>query len=307
MSENADDADQRQPSSGRSTTPRRHHYIPQMIQRRFAGPDLHLFSFDKRHPERGVERKPIRRLFQAQHLYTVRHLDGTRDTSTETRLSVIEGRAGSVIARAVDDARAGRPTPWSVADRKALIDLLIAQFRRSPDLHQRVLLRPTAEEIVADGIAQWEARFGPAPPEERAALLSPAFIAEARRNALAANAADPLLRVAAAMEQRGFSVARIAVPGCSFILGSNPFARFRAADSGRQDLGDPDAELWLPIAHDVALVSYGDTSTTRFVEFTKDTPIRQMNGLIARDSTVFASADRDLIEALARQTIRRTR
>ena len=51
--------------TGRSV-PRRHHYIPQMVQRRFAGVDGQLWSFDKRQPERGVERRPIKRLFQVR-------------------------------------------------------------------------------------------------------------------------------------------------------------------------------------------------------------------------------------------------
>jgi len=281
------------------SVPRRHHYIPQMVQRRFAGPDRQLWSFDKRHPERGVERKPIKRLFQVQHLYTIHRRDGSRDTTTETRLSAIESRAGPVLERVITDARASRSTAFTEADRRALVDLLISQHRRSPDLHRRVLVRRTVESIIADGMAQWKALHGPASAEERVYLTSPKFIEHARRDAMAEGAADPLETATPAMLQRGFAVARITAPRRAFILGSTPFARFMAEGSRRQDLGEPGAELWMPVAWDVAIASVGRADYRAFVE-ADDTRIRKMNGSVAGTSTVFASASRDLVEAHAR-------
>lgn len=281
------------------SVPRRHHYIPQMVQRRFAGPDRQLWSFDKRHPERGVERKPIKRLFQVQHLYTIRRRDGSRDTTTETRLSAIESRAGPVLNRVVTDARAGRLTALGEADRQALVDLFVSQHRRSPDLHRKVLIRRTLDSIIADGMAQWESLHGPASPEERAFLTSPNFIEQARRDAIAEGAADPLETATPTMLQRGFAVAQITAPHRAFILGSTPFARFMALGTRRQDLGDPGAELWMPVAWDVAVCSVGHADYRAFVE-ADDTRIRKMNGAVAGASTVFASASRDLVEAHAR-------
>lgn len=277
-----------------------------MIQERFAGPDLHLWSFDKRHPERGVERKPIKRLFRVKHLYTIRRRDGTRDTTTETRLSAIESREGPVLERVVSDARAGRSTALGEADRRALVDLFISQHRRAPDLHRKVLIRRTVDSIIADGMAQWEALHGPASPEQRAFLTSPEFIERARRNAMAEGAADPLETATPAMLQRGFAVARITAPRRAFILGSNPFARFMAMGSRRQDLGDPGAELWMPVAWDVAIGSVGHADYRAFV-LADNVRVRKLNGAVAGASTVFASASRDLVEAYARTARRALR
>jgi hypothetical protein len=272
-----------------------------MLQRHFAGDDLHLWSFDKRHPERGVKRKPIALLFREWHLYTVRRPDGTRDTSTETRLSVIEGRAEPVVTRIISNARAGRTPTFTERDRRALANLFVAQFRRSPDFHRGVLTRQAAADIVADGMARWEAVYGPATEKDRAFLTSDEYAARVRRDAIAEGAADPLLTATATMLQRGFSVARISLPRRSFVLGSSPFARFKAHETHRQDLGDPRAELWLPIAHDVALISYGLAGSEQLFEVQGDRAIRQVNETIVRASTVFASANRDLVEALARR------
>lgn len=287
--------DRRQGVSG----PRKHHYIPQTVQRRFAGADRQLWSFDKRHPERGVERKPIKRLFQVRHLYTIRRRDGTRDTTTETRLSAIESRAAPVLERIITDARATRSTMLNEADRRALVDLFISQHRRSPDVHRKVLIRRTVDSIIADGMTQWEALHGPPSVEERAFLASPEFIEHARRNAMAEGAAEPLETATPAMLQRGFSVARITAPRRAFLLGSTPFARFMALGTRRQDLGDPGAEMWMPIAWDVAVGSVGRTDYSTFIDV-DDGRIRKMNGAVMASSTVIASGSRDLVEAYAR-------
>lgn len=287
----------------RQSVPRRHHYVPQMVQRRFAGPDRQLWSFDKRYPERGVVRRPIKRLFQVQHLYTLRRRDGTRDTTTETRLSAIESRAGPVLERVVTDARAGRPTAFSEGDRRALVDLFVAQHRRSPDHHRAPLVRRAMADFLAGMWADWESLHGPVTEAERALLIDEAFMMDGAREIIAQHAADPLETVTPAMLRRGFAVARITAPRRSFILGSTPFARFMAADTRRQDLGDPGAELWMPVAWDVAVCSVGHAGYRAFIEV-DDARIRKINGAVVGSSTVFASASRELVEAYARTVLR---
>ena len=56
--------------------------------------------------------------------------------------------------------------------------------------------------------------------------------------------------------------------------------------------------MWLPIAPDVALISYGTAGSSRFLEIS-DRPIRKINEENVLTSTVFASASRELVEALA--------
>lgn len=291
--------------SGQSV-PRRHHYIPLMVQRRFAGTDGQLWSFDKRHPERGVVRRPIKRLFQVRHLYTIRRRDGTRDTTTETRLSAIESRAGPVLERVVTDARAARPTVLNGADRRALVDLFVAQHRRSPDHHRAPLVRQAMADFLAGKWAEWESLHGPVAEAERALLIDEKFMMEGARDVIAQHAADPLETVTPTMHQRGFAVARITAPRRAFILGSSSFARFMAIGSRRQDLGDPGAELWMPVARDVAIGSAGQASYRAFIEL-DDARIRKVNGAVAGASTVFASASRDLVEAYARTAMRALR
>lgn len=288
----------------RKSEPRKHHYIPKMIQERFVvGANPCLWSFDKRHPERGVEHKPIKRLFRVNHLYTTYRRDGTRDTSTETRLSAIETRAGLVIDRVVAAARVGQLADLDATDRRALVDLFVSQHRRSPDIHRAVLVDQALAELVADNMARWEALYGPASSEERDLVMSADFAKKLRRDAIAHGAADSMETATPVMLQRGISIGRITTPRRSFILGGNPFARFLSRSTHRQDLLDPSSELWLPVARDVALCSVGHAGISDLIDV-DDVGVRKVNLTVALASTVFASASRDLVEAYARGALR---
>ncbi|CAO4157307.1 DUF4238 domain-containing protein [Methylorubrum extorquens] len=146
-----------QPSRARHGKAKRHHYVPEMMLRRFAGPDLHLWSFDKRHPDYGIERKPIARLFREWDLYTSVDATGWRDRLAETRLSVMESRASPVLDWVVAEARQGRLATVSNADREALADILVAQIGRSPDAFNSITAEWDFDAFIADRLAEWEA------------------------------------------------------------------------------------------------------------------------------------------------------
>ncbi|MCJ2133301.1 DUF4238 domain-containing protein [Methylobacterium sp. J-026] len=288
------------PQRGRA---KRHHYIPEMTQRRFAGPDLHLWSFDKRHPERGVERKPIARLFREWHLYTFVGTDGSRDTSSETLLSASEGRTEPILKRLVAEARGGRLHRPSTADRGILVDFLIAQLRRAPDFFDSVTPPQQVAADVATLFRQWEERYGPASDEERADLISGRLASRTRANLFARNVAQPLARSTAVMLERGLSVGVVGSGDRSFLLGSNPFARFLGLTSRRNGLADPGAEAWLPIASDVAVLSFGSRAQEH-LRHLPDEAVRKINSVIAAQSTVVASASRDLVASFARRHLK---
>jgi len=189
---------------------------------------------------------------------------------------------------------------FSERDREALSAFFIAQYRRSPDLHNTVAGRRHVEAAVAEIAAEWKAAGQALPGDQRSGVESERLTKRIRGNLLAANAADPLLTASAAMMQRGFVTGIIRLSRRSFVLGSTPFARFMSPQR-RQDLGDPGAELWLPVAHDVALCSHGVPGLSRLLEIVRDGDVRKVNGSIVRASTVFASASRELVEALSRR------
>lgn len=282
---------------------KRHHYIPELIQRQFAGPDLHLWSFDKRHADWGLKRKPIALLFREWDLYTFVGVDGSRDRSSETLLSAIESRAGPILDRIVSEARAGRRYGLADSERRPLVAFLIAQLRRSPDFFASVAPAEQVEADVARLFGEWEEQYGPATDEQRAEFASGRMAKQTRHNLLAQNAPQPLARSTAVMLSRGLSVGVVREQNRNFILGSNPFARFLGLASRRNGLGDPGAEAWLPIAPDVALCSFGGRSDERLFVL-PGTVVRTINSVIDVHSTVIASASRDLVASFARRALR---
>lgn len=296
MSESAPD----QPPRTRHGKAKRHHYVPEMILRRFAGPDLHLWSFDKRHPGYGIERKPIARLFREWDLYTSVDAAGGRDRSAETRLSVMESRASPVLDRIVAEARQGRLATVSNADREALADILVAQIRRSPDAFNSITAKWDFDAFIADRLAEWEATGRSVEDADRADLLSGRFVAQTRRNLLAQTVVEPLLRVSAGVLRRGFIVGMLTKPNRSFLVGSALLARFNGRITQRNGFLDPTMEAWMPIARDVAICSYGERGNERIMEV-EDAGLRKINGLLSRQSTVVASASRELVVAYTRR------
>lgn len=288
------------PSRARHSKAKRHHYVPETILRRFAGPDLHLCSFDKRNPSYGIERKPIARLFREWDLYTSVDADGRRDRSAETRLSAMESRASPLLDRIVAEARQGRLAAVSSADREALTDILVAQLRRSPDFFNRTTADWDFEALIAERVAEWEAAGRPMTDADRMALQTERFAAQTRRNLLAQTVAEPLLRVSASVMQRGLTVGVLTQPNRSFLVGSAPLVRFKGRATRRDGFADPTMEAWMPIARDVALCSYGDRGDERILEI-GDEGLRKINGLISRQSTVIASASRELVASYTRR------
>lgn len=124
--------------------------------------------------------------------------------------------------------------------------------------------------------------------------------ARARQNLLPQTAAEPLEWTSAAMLERGFTVGRLAASNRSFLLGSALLLRFKGRITGRNGLGDPTAEAWFPIARDVALCSYGDRRDERIFDM-PDSGLRKINGSISRESTVIASASRELVVSYTRR------
>ena len=63
--------------------PKRHHFNPEMLQRRFTDQEGRLYFYDKRFPEKGIQRSIPKNLFVEQHLHTQFLDSGEKDVSVE--------------------------------------------------------------------------------------------------------------------------------------------------------------------------------------------------------------------------------
>ena len=79
----------------------------------------------------------------------------------------------------------------------------------------------------------------------------------------------------------------------SFVIGSNPCVKI----FGGNELSDPKAEVWLPLAYDVAVV-YNGSFPEKLYEV-PDPSIRKINETIYKQSSIIAGRSSKLIASLA--------
>lgn len=277
------------------------HFVPRMLLKRFAGPDGRLWAFDKRRTDRGIWQSTPKDLLKERHLYTVTRADGSQDFTVEKALGHVENIAEPVIERVIQRARAGSPPRLVGEDRVAMILFIYFQLKRVPDFFRNIALPGGGfEEVVRSGVAEWELEKGPLPQAEREEFLSSERIAALEQRTRMQVLLNVSTQTFGTLESRGLAVGVIKRPARQFVIGSYPIVRFRAPN-GRQDLGDFDVELWLPVAPDVAIGSFGRRGEERIASILNLGEIRKLNAEITRQSTTIVSGSHDLLASLVRR------
>ena len=136
--------------------PKRHHSVPEMLQRRFADAHGLLWYFDKDRPELGVRATASNNLFLRHRQYTLKNSDGTRDWSLETRYSAIEGYMNLLIEKVVPMVIAGQFPVLSESERRFLDLYVYEQWRRVPELYRRLISDAEFEAMLHEVIDSYE-------------------------------------------------------------------------------------------------------------------------------------------------------
>lgn len=273
--------------------PKRHHYIAQMHSKRFMDPDGILYVFDKRFPQKGVQKRTTRNLFVEGDLYTQFDETGIKDVSVETEfLAPLEGKAGPAIEKIVSAARRGDTPNLSVAEKDVWVEFTYIQFKRVPERREK-----NKEEIFEEIRREIDfiGQFRRIADHELSILDDEETMERLWRNISIQSVQRPLSREGAEifLEKRiGVAVIRKPKPKRSFIVGSNPVVKM--SNPGRSHLADPTVELWLPLARDVAVTPCPGERDK--VVAANDRHIREINKSIFQQSTVIAGCSRDLIE-----------
>ncbi len=260
--------------------PKRHHYIPRMISRRFANPEGKLYFFDKRRADRGVQVTTPKNLLVKNHLYTTVDSSGNKNVKVEEFLAELEGQVSEVIDKIVDAARQQKTPDLTHAEKVAWCQYFYLQWRRVPEVRDQVLSKIVPEELKM----QLSKYFG--------------SIEEVNRNIKNVwveslpNTSKDVLSV---LLNKGLGVVVVQNLELSFIVGSHPMVIFSLP--GRAHLSDPSVEYWLPLASDVA-VSPSGGRTDRLV-VVDDGVVQTINRYISKQSNVIAGRSRELILSIA--------
>ncbi|MBB2749779.1 UNVERIFIED_ORG: hypothetical protein GGI57_000445 [Rhizobium aethiopicum] len=276
-------------------TPKKHHFVPQMLLRRFCDHGGKLWYYTKKAQHLGVASGAPQALFYEKHFYTLDE-GGVRDTSLESYFSELEGAANNVIEKICSSARAGRPPGLTVSEKRAWDLFFYFQWKRTPDSISSTMSRAEFEKSLADSVAEFERRFRALTDEERERILSEAGKKRLRENARVKAIGDPGAAVQTVLNNMGICIAVLRRPNKSFVIGSKPVVKL--TPPGETRLGQPGVEVWLPIASDVAVCVIPEKRKEVVVTLDDDRWLRGFNAAILRESTLIAGRSEVLIKSL---------
>lgn len=276
--------------------PKRHHYVPCAILKRFTDTQgwLHLYSKLDREPK--VRPTRVENAFCEGHLYSEEDDSGLRDPTLEEEFGRLEGVIDSLLNKFVSAAEAGA-LPQLTPEERSLWDLfLVLQWKRVPDLHRTVATDQEVRESLRRTREEYKVRF-PDRTEEIDALAEPDTERRIIKNARVGSLKSVSPRVLNALQTRGVALLRIKVPSKAFIIGSRPVVQMAFRDG--LSLVDEATEMWLPITSTLA-VGAGRRSEPEVIYDLHDSSlVRRLNLAIAAQSSAFASASVKLTTSVA--------
>ncbi|MER9002552.1 DUF4238 domain-containing protein [Mesorhizobium sp. M0862] len=268
--------------------PKLHHFLPQMLLRRFTDVKGRLAFYTKVAPAAGVIAGKPKGLFAENYLYTVEQADGSCDVELEKSFAKLEGETHSVLAMIASAARQDETPGLSVEQKRLLDQFFYMQWKRVPDMHAKSRTLQNADANIEELIDQLLEKH-PDRANELQALRSPKEKARLAQGARVRAIATDVGQIMAVLDQRGLAIART-FEGM-FAIGSAPIVRKRG------DLREPDSEAWLPIASDLAIGIGRGKGTEVLIDLSRD-QVNRFNQITAMQSTSFAAASRSLIEQL---------
>lgn len=278
--------------------PKRHHFIPQMLQRRFVDSNGRLYSFDKRRPEDGVRLEQPANLFVEKHLYSIKKKTGEKDPDLETRLAQLEGDADIVIRKIVKASEKGEVPSFSEYERGVWDLFFYVQWKRTPDNFERINALSNFDEMIKKSIENFEREFRPLTNIEREELGDPAVQSRLIHNAKVGAVGSGSKEVVQALHNKGLAILKIDTPNRSFVLGSNPVVKM--THKGRAHISDPTVEIWFPISPQLAVSPAYLRGEERLIPIRDAKDIRHINSAVANQSTVIAGNNEKLISSLSR-------
>jgi len=275
------------------TQPKRNHYIPQFLLRRFTDERGRLHFFDKKRCEKGVLESTPKDLFVEGHLYTVVNASGSKDTSAEKYFNTLETRAEIVLKKIVSAAEARILPKLTAEERDTWHHFMYHQWVRVPEQYKSLWPENHAGAVIDEQIEEFTKTVRPLTSAEETMLADEHHRKRLIKNALIQSLIIPGKRAIEVLQEIGLGIAVIPRNNKAFIIGSIPMVRF--GPSMDSDLRSPGVELWFPISSKVAVCPVGPARSERLILIQKDRQIRAINTAIFRQSQLVAGHSRPLI------------
>ena len=265
--------------------PKRQHYIPQMILKRFADSGGWLYCCDRTGAKPRFWKTTPKNVFLETHLYTQYDDGGEADGFIEEHFSSLESAVSPIIDKIIDWSLQGKVSRLDANEKDLWLRFLVHQRRRTPDL--RPLVKEKTSGLIEEIPVAFEAYFGRnITPEEHTRVKNADFLGTAKRNAFSGfAAAKPRDDILTMLRNTSMLTGVVRNPKKNFVIGSRPIVAFHD---------------WFPVDQKVAvrLASPAGSDELRVLDDISE--VRRISKGIVRESTIFAGPSRQLVDSLAR-------
>lgn len=277
------------------STPKRHHYVPQMLLRRFTNEDGKLYCCRKEEPSTIFPTAP-QKVFLESFLYMQRDEQGKTDTSVERSLADLEGKANEVIEKIVRTARSGVNPGLTLGEKEIWDEFLCKQWGRLPIKREEAV---SDDSLYEKCLEDFEYERRPLTDYERYWFSDPKRKERIMENSWIKSTELSGGKLIQVLRDKGLCVAAIRNPKKSFVIGSNPIIKI--TPPGHTRLDDPVVEALLPIAYDVIVTPGFSRGEENLVDANDSDHIRQINEAMFRQSDIIAGRSHELIRSLSRR------
>ena len=297
-----------------SSEPKRHHYIPKMLLKRFANDEGLIWVNDGSKTYKTTRGN----VFSIGHLYTRSEFSNAPEGTSyseflnsvqksyeyEARLSQIESIAEPAVQRIVERARQAKCPKLSPKLREGWKRFFIAMARRTPESQDRVSESKGGTDVfygAAKNVADLTNYPLPTPEElyQDSRVLGLKKMLMSNTNAKFAAGDDPRIEAETQRFSRevGLCVAVFRIPNRSLVIGSHGLTMLDNEVGTR--LG---AISWLPIAHDIAVgaTAFPDREFLTVLDSGNggEQIISAFNGATSASSKVIAGPSESLVRSL---------
>lgn len=275
--------------------PKSNHYIPKMLLKGFTDDNGKLYFCRLRFSRRVVKKSAPKNLFVKNHYYNRSDEHGNKDASVEKSLADLEGKVAPVVEKIINTARAGKLPELASSERETLNRFIYRLWIGTPDAPNPVV--DNSKEFLQKGIGE----LGLLTPEGRRKIdilmKDPQKLKRFQHNVRVGGVQNALAsrddEFLQSLRGKKLSIWKICNPKKSFVIGSDPIIMLIPEGS---DLSDSMAEVWFPLAYDVAMV-YGPFPEGLYE--IPDSLIQTINEIISERSSTIAGRSDKLIELLA--------
>ncbi|RVG87502.1 DUF4238 domain-containing protein [Sinorhizobium meliloti] len=276
--------------------PKRHHFVPEMLQKRFVNEQGGLWTYDSRRADSGVRADMPGNLFLEGHLYTHVGKDGAKDVSLEQDFSRLEGLADPLISKMIDATTKNR-VPLLTADERVIWDeFFLQQWRRVPDLRDELMSVDAYRRAIEEAINDFSNSIRPVSSVVRDKYLAPDKVKRGRNNLHVNTLKSQSTKIRNALAGRGLLFARVRNPRKSLILSSRPVVK--VTSGAVKLLSDERVHAWLAISPSLAVSPGYYGAGTATIDLTDD-QVRLMNLAFAEQSSQIAGKSEALVKSLS--------